>query len=351
MDPSAGLRAQSIDRDEHEEHARDTEHHEGGQAESEQQDGGHRKASDWQQDTKPVVAQGVSRTLHPMGKERLVAAERFITVERLLQLFERLLLMLGERHRRPPLHLEPAYQDHTVRVRNSTSRLQGQRSSEEESSERQDVPETAEHGNGGLNRLGGVTAIGSVWALTSGYAGSTDHLWHQGFAPGPASLLELMVVPFLLVVLTAACWGGRRTAALLGGRFRSSSSSTRAESGDVEAFSPVLASDVERDETARLVSHAAGEGRLSLEESEQRIDAVLRARHRHELASLVADLPAISQSPSVPRRTSPYLRVALLALAAVVTLAAALVQAVAGLWELWPVAVLVFGASTLLPRR
>jgi fatty acid desaturase len=83
----------------------------------------------------------------------------------------------------------------------------------------------------------------------------------------------------------------------------------------------------------------------------QRIDAVLRSRHRHELADHVADLP----SP-VPRTSArPFLsarqRVGFLPVAAAVVLAAVLVQAFAGLWELWPLAVVAVGASTLLVRR
>jgi hypothetical protein len=38
-------------------------------------------------------------------------------------------------------------------------------------------------------------------------------------------------------------------------------------------------------------------------------------------------------------------------MSAVVVLAAALVQAVAGLWEIWPLAVITLGVSALLPRR
>jgi hypothetical protein len=113
----------------------------------------------------------------------------------------------------------------------------------------------------------------------------------------------------------------------------------------------VLASDLEREETARLVSHAVGEGRLSLEEGGQRIDAVLRSRHRHELMGLVADLPyGVPATTTARPFTSAPLRLGLLAVAAAVVLAAVLVQAVAGLWELWPLAVVAVGAPALLPR-
>ena len=49
-------------------------------------------------------------------------------------------------------------------------------------------------------------------------------------------------------------------------------------------------------------SRAVGEGRLSIEEGMQRIDAVLRSRHRHQLGALVADLPT---HPSTAPRPSP----------------------------------------------
>ena len=114
---------------------------------------------------------------------------------------------------------------------------------------------------------------------------------------------------------------------------------------------PVLASDLEREEAAGLVSHAVGEGRLSIEEGGQRIDAVLRARHRHELAGLVADLPLRAPAATARRFAAAPIRFALLAAAAAVVLAAVLLQALAGLWEVWPIAVVAVGASALLPRR
>ncbi len=75
--------------------------------------------------------------------------------------------------------------------------------------------------------------------------------------------------------------------------------------GDVQVH-PVLASDLERDQTLQTISHAVGEGRLNLSEAERRIEAVLHSRHRHELAGLVGDLPqpALSEpgKRGAPRR-------------------------------------------------
>jgi hypothetical protein len=187
-----------------------------------------------------------------------------------------------------------------------------------------------------------------------GYPAYGGHGLHPYLAAGPASLLAL-VLPFvvlaLLVALWAvACWGGRQIGALLSRR-SSKPAPARALPGKASALQPVLASDLERDETARLVSHAVGEGRLSIDEGGQRIDAALRARHRHELAALVADLP--SHVPASPARklVSTPLRLGPLAVAGALILVAVLVQALVGLWELWPLAVVALGTSAFVPRR
>ena len=124
-----------------------------------------------------------------------------------------------------------------------------------------------------------------------------------------------------------------------------------ATSGDGGQAHLVLASDLEREQTLQTISHAVGEGRLNPDEAERRIEAVLHSRHRHELAGLVADLP----QPALPQAghgggSSP-LRAGFLGLAAVAILAAVIVQAVAGLWELWPVAVAGCGLWAARPRR
>jgi hypothetical protein len=182
------------------------------------------------------------------------------------------------------------------------------------------------------------------------YAG---HPWHQYVATGPASLLEL-AAPFLalgvlVLVLMVAEWGRHRIETLRS-RARRAATASRALATRPTSVQPVLASDADREEASRRVSYAIGEGRLSFEEGGQRIDDVLRGRHRHELAALVADLPAVPAADARPSSRSA-LRVGVLAAAAGIVLAAVLVQAAAGLWELWPVAVAVLGAAALLPRR
>ncbi|MGV0853642.1 DUF1707 SHOCT-like domain-containing protein [Mycolicibacterium phlei] len=53
-------------------------------------------------------------------------------------------------------------------------------------------------------------------------------------------------------------------------------------------------SDAERAEVRRQLEQAVGEGRLTLDEFTERIDAVLVARTRGELRRAVADLPAVA---------------------------------------------------------
>jgi hypothetical protein len=60
-------------------------------------------------------------------------------------------------------------------------------------------------------------------------------------------------------------------------------------------------SDEERDAAAAAVHHAVGEGRLTLDEAEDRLERTYRARDREELDALTADLPPAPPPP--PART------------------------------------------------
>jgi len=60
---------------------------------------------------------------------------------------------------------------------------------------------------------------------------------------------------------------------------------------DMTPAKAVRASDTERERVAKLVSDAAGEGRLTLAEAEERLERVYATRYRHELAAFVTDLP------------------------------------------------------------
>jgi hypothetical protein len=53
----------------------------------------------------------------------------------------------------------------------------------------------------------------------------------------------------------------------------------------------VRASDAEREETVAVLQRALGEGRLELDETDTRMGAAYAARYRHELVSLLDDLP------------------------------------------------------------
>ncbi|GAB3433819.1 DUF1707 SHOCT-like domain-containing protein [Actinophytocola sediminis] len=62
------------------------------------------------------------------------------------------------------------------------------------------------------------------------------------------------------------------------------------------------ASDAERERVARLVSDAAGEGRLTLAEADERMNLIYATTYRHELAAFVADLPAEPVASATPAR-------------------------------------------------
>lgn len=60
----------------------------------------------------------------------------------------------------------------------------------------------------------------------------------------------------------------------------------------------VRASDSERERVAKLISVAAGEGRITVAEADERLERVYAARFRHELGQFVADLPAPAPPPA-----------------------------------------------------
>lgn len=54
----------------------------------------------------------------------------------------------------------------------------------------------------------------------------------------------------------------------------------------------IRASDAEREQIARTLQTAATDGRLTLEEMEERLEQLYSTKYRHELEVLVRDLPA-----------------------------------------------------------
>jgi Domain of unknown function (DUF1707) len=69
-----------------------------------------------------------------------------------------------------------------------------------------------------------------------------------------------------------------------------------------DSTAPALrASDADRERTAEALRRAAGEGRLSLEELDERLNATYAARTRAELEPLVADVVEADRRAAVRR--------------------------------------------------
>jgi hypothetical protein len=180
-----------------------------------------------------------------------------------------------------------------------------------------------------------------------GYPAFAGHPWHHYWAVGGPSVFALFF-PALVAIVAIASWRERRSGD--SSRRGPTRSASRAIQRVARSSPAVLASDAEREESTRLVAHAVGEGRLTIEEGEDRVGAVLRARHRHELAALVADLPHPLALPA-GRFGAGSARRGLVTIAAALAVAAIVLQALAGVWELWPIAVVAFGTVALLGRR
>jgi hypothetical protein len=105
-----------------------------------------------------------------------------------------------------------------------------------------------------------------------------------------------------------------------------------ARPGDAE----IRVSQGEREETVDLLRRDAGEGRLEIDELEERIEAAYAARTRAELAKLRADLPDPGRRRTGARRTvaAGSLALALLPLAAAVALLSFAPHAIS--WMAWP---------------
>jgi hypothetical protein len=103
-------------------------------------------------------------------------------------------------------------------------------------------------------------------------------------------------------------------------------------------------SQAERDAMAATLARHYADGRLSVDEYEERVTAALAARTGGDLDALVADLPADVPAPaSTPPPTTDWRRVApyvprVLGVAAVVVLA--LGNGLWVLWFLWPVLIM-----------
>ncbi len=76
------------------------------------------------------------------------------------------------------------------------------------------------------------------------------------------------------------------------------------ERQDIETA--VRASDAERERIAKMLSEAAGEGRLSIAEADDRLERVYTTKFRHELAEFVADLPEDAPRTTPGRRLERF---------------------------------------------
>ncbi len=98
-------------------------------------------------------------------------------------------------------------------------------------------------------------------------------------------------------------------------------------------------SQSERDEVAAELARHFADGRLTIEEYEERIEAALAARTGHDLEPLLADLPSRERAAAPPRPVGhPRRRSARRgwSTARVVAIAAVVVLAItAGPWALW----------------
>jgi hypothetical protein len=110
----------------------------------------------------------------------------------------------------------------------------------------------------------------------------------------------------------------------------------------------VRASDTEREHHADLLREHAAQGRLTVDELEQRLDRVYAARTHGELAPIVEDLPA-PRAPRAPRRSAR--RRPELAAFVAVNLMLIVIWAATGagyFWPIWPL--LGWGLGLIGPR-
>jgi uncharacterized protein DUF1707 len=76
--------------------------------------------------------------------------------------------------------------------------------------------------------------------------------------------------------------------------------SAQARGGEMVPREDQRAAHEDRDRVVDVLRLAAGDGRLTLEELDERVEAALTARTYGELAALVSDLPAAQDTPTSP---------------------------------------------------
>lgn len=112
----------------------------------------------------------------------------------------------------------------------------------------------------------------------------------------------------------------------------------------------IRASDEERERVARILQTAMAEGRLTLQEGDERLAAAYAATYREDLTPLTADLPeggrpALADPPrthELARRRQPP-PAGRLALVAMVVVGLSVLAGAAVFWPAIPLAFLIFG--------
>jgi len=98
----------------------------------------------------------------------------------------------------------------------------------------------------------------------------------------------------------------------------------------------VRASDAEREEVVAALRTHAGDGRLGVEELDERIGAAYAAKTRSELVALTDDLPRAPRPPGVERREfAEHLRFYLSVMALLVVIWA--LTGMGYFWPIWPI--------------
>jgi hypothetical protein len=112
----------------------------------------------------------------------------------------------------------------------------------------------------------------------------------------------------------------------------------------------IRTSDTEREQIAEILRAAVTEGRLTLEEGDERMARTYAARYREELAPLTADLPgrgyeALARTPQARQVAARRLRIhgSLVALVAGLLVGAWILSGAVFFWPLFPILFLTFG--------
>src|SRR6266699_1045586 len=105
--------------------------------------------------------------------------------------------------------------------------------------------------------------------------------------------------------------GGRAVRVVSGMSLQYSLSMAESEPGGEIARNELRASHDDRDRVVELLRVSAGDGRLTAEELDERLEQAMTARTYGELARLVADLPAVGSalSPAATLRAKDVVRI------------------------------------------